>query len=716
MQEPLNSNNQTRYIIRRLLDAIPGTVAVVSQKLIALLQDPSAFIKPTEDKSLQQIAHLLNHPETKALAADVIKETLALLRRSNLPSDLVAIVISHLTIDQLLRAMLLSKTWYRASLVRWRALLVSDFGVNPEVAKHLPNPHRVYHKIVYTLLSDNVIFSRFKKFAEKYGIDSFCFCSDISDYQKLEEFFKTNVIPALDDVVILGNVGLVKYFIESLNRIPNQKTFSKACASGSVPLVKYFMVDCNFKVPQPSLDDTSLDYNWLYPPDISEVLGNWDLLFPLLTYENLALTGSVELFNKRRPQRYSKLNRHDIFFDSKKVLMNAFRSRSLDLIKYLFEDDNSPMLKDTGALTDSQLLTSAVQCSSLAVVQYLFETKNMASALFSDSTKCNAFRSGSLTILKFLQPYLEAGVPKPTVSQLALYTENAIRSGSIRALKHACDNNLISIKASHTQNLKNAARVGLVAIFKFLLVEIAVSDAQFIFKLAMGAVFGSVMRHLVTVMNIQINPEILTQLKSGSFDSLRYLVEQRNIQPNDETIEKLNYQSYFSARYLKTIHLNKGRTSSFWTVVLSTKCKNAVNSIEHQILFDQQQQPQQWWSKPPLIRMFTRRYFTELSKDQSQDMQSKLLEITLTMNNILEIAKSAQLTAYPDNFVKQEQIYFTALKKIQIALEKALNDQSDDPKALAFYKHWQGFIEKIIFECSTLDESQKDEISRSQQR
>ncbi len=78
LQETQALTLQTRYLIRKMLDIVPGTAAEVSQKLSALLQHSNAG----EDKSLQQIGFLLENPETKDIATATIKERLALLRGS----------------------------------------------------------------------------------------------------------------------------------------------------------------------------------------------------------------------------------------------------------------------------------------------------------------------------------------------------------------------------------------------------------------------------------------------------------------------------------------------------------------------------------------------------------------------------------------------------------------------------------------------------------
>lgn len=704
MQESQDLALHKRYLIRKLLDAIPGTAAIVSQKLAGLLQNPTTFTNQAEDKSLQQIVLLLSNPETKEVTREAIETKLEQLRTPLLPFDLSNQVVSYCQISELLKPMLLNKTWYRAALQQWRALLVNNFDVHPEVAQKLPHPNLVYHKIIYTLLREDTSTSSFKNFVEKYGINSFCFYSDVSDYQQFEEFFKHNVIPELNDAAILGNVSLVRYLIECLHRIPRAKTFWHAFESGSVPLIVYFILKYGFSLMEQD------SYKWQYPPNVTEVATHWDVLLPTLSYENVALTGSVELIKKKRPKRENNGQVEGLEFipNIMTVLNNAVRSRSLALVKYLFEDVNSPIyteLIQNKNLREGQVLTTAVQCSSVAIVQYLIEVRKLGPSLANFSTKVNIFKSGSVAMINFLKPQLQTATEHQTGD--ALFTESTIMSGSVRALKYACANNLANIHTSSRDNLTNAAKVGLLAVFKFLFVELATTDSQLVFALATKATFCSVMQYLVTDKNIPVDQQILADTEHCPLSSLRYLVEEKKILPDDTVIAKLGLTTHFNASYLKLVHRNPGRgSSSFWTKVLSSTCKKTVEGIEYQIHFDQKRQPQQWWSTLPLLRAFTGMYFAKHDYYRAQHVPHiGRLEITFAMSTILEIVRKARLLCYPDNFVEQEQIYFNALKDIQIELQRALKNNSDDPKAVAFYKYWDEFINKVILDCSELEES-----------
>jgi hypothetical protein len=102
-------------LIRKFLDAIPGTPDIIFQKLTHLLQNPDAAIDKAEDKNLLQIMYLLRNSETKDLTKETIEERLTLLKGPNLPLDVMSLILESHQINELLAPMLVNKRFIQSN-------------------------------------------------------------------------------------------------------------------------------------------------------------------------------------------------------------------------------------------------------------------------------------------------------------------------------------------------------------------------------------------------------------------------------------------------------------------------------------------------------------------------------------------------------------------------------------------------------------------------
>lgn len=728
MQEARNL--QVRYTIRKLLDAIPGTADFVSQKLANLLQNPDALLNPAEDRNLQQVHFLLQHPETNALTTATIEERIGLLKGSTFLRDVLQIVVSYSQVNELLPVMLVSKTWHKTALQRWRDLLANDFGVNPEIANKLPRPNLVYYKICILLkehqiadrrsLSDHLSFGYF---VQKYGLDSFCFCSDVEDSQEFEKFFSNNVIPDLVDVAFLGNLSLVQYLDTQLHRnIRHPSTWSiVGLLPESVSTVQYLVdrgVPISYKPDSFVVRDSNsycdrLPHMWRHALNANDVLKHWNLFITLLSYEQLALTGSVELVMKKRLTEPKDDPKYEIIYPIY-MLECAIRSRSLGLVRFLFESPISPIAKKIAQLDihdADHLLAVASAWSTMLIVKYLIETRRIQP---STNTMQAAVISGSLALVKYLREYLKKVSPGSDTLRFS-YRPEAIQSSSLRMFKYAVQESSEQLPFKKS-DLNNAARAGLLPILCFILnsVNPPVADQETLND-SLQSNFPFTFQYLSKFNLIPQHDDLLTYVRNSLF-LCRQVVEKLTFVFKDVTFSAPDRN--YCVRYLNGI-TPQNNSPTFWNKVLSAPCETIVLRLRNAILFDIRGNPRQWFPKSVLKVSINGTYYALIEQGLLKqfgvanilvnvpilrDDSNKIIVITSMMCEILIIIDNL-LCQQPQeqSLLKSEQGFLQALQKIKAKLDQGISENSDPPAAVEFYKSWQTLVNKVIFDCSDLE-------------
>lgn len=692
MQEAQVLFLHNRYLIRKLLDAIPGTPDIIFQILRNLLQNPDAVINKAEDKNLQQIMYLLRNPETKVLTRETIEERLTLLKGPNLPLDVTSLILEYHQINELLVPMLISKSWYKVTLRRWQALLVSDFGVSPEIAQKLTHPNIVYSRISDALLHN----STDTTFIAQYGLDSFCFCVDVEDPEQFYTFFKSNTIPSFNHVALLGNLFLVKFYIQNYNRALYE-AHGSATSSGSIPLLLYTIEEMGEQVKKIS----EVERSWKHLPKNHLVFRHWGTLeaHNLLSCTNLALTGSVAAF-KRSPQ----LNSGGLNY---LAFSNAIRSRSALLIQYLLEDPSFRFHADIVAefkKDPTRYLNSAAAYGATSIVRYLIEIQKIKP---DTTTMQGAIRSGSLRLVTYLLNHFKS--TETTSPNVDLYLEQAIKSGSLRMVRFIRKINP-NFSYFTKYDLNTAAEIGLLPVLCFILTSNKLlSPDQETLTTAVKSNFAAAFHYLVKITGLTPTPNDLVscQYRQNLF-TLRQVVESQDaVNHPVTTLDSPLAGHHINIRYLASLTSQK-RSPTFWNNILSRPFENTIHSLTKAILFSPAGDLQTWFSTSKLsIRAFRGIYYANFYNPREiislttffsgEDNFVKSVEVTYLMKEILAIIKDIG-DIDKHTHLEGEKIYFKALREIQSKFEIGLYLKEDPPKALAFYQKWHDIVSKILSE------------------
>jgi hypothetical protein len=595
--------------------------------------------------------------------------------------------------------MLIKKIWYRATLPRWRELLIRDFDVDPNIAKLLPHPNVVYRKIARAIPDK---YGKYSNFVGKYGLSSFCVCLDVEDKQQLAIFFQNNPTPDLAEVAFLGNLTLVKYLIEECNRSFALATKS-AKISGSIPLLLYF-------IDEWGLSDTSYSphYEDAPPSDLGQLFRHWDKVSPFMSYKSLALTGSLEMVKKMNVKQdpYPQL---DI------VLDNAVYSGSLALLKYLYENpffrlrqgfDND--LKNK-MITESFTLDRAARLGTLSTVRYMIESRKIKP---SHTTMLSAVESGSLAIAKYVRENIQSTPSEQPILQDNIYPYVAIHSGSLRMVKEQWRE--CKRENAIKYDLDNAAELGLLIILIFILAQNPPIPDEGTRKKIIPSKFAT-LNFLTKFPTIQLGQQDLLYI--GRFTNLfflRQIVEERKLVPTEETKQEIaktlnmrtKIHTYDNARYLMGV-TQRNNSSAFWNRVLSSPCKNTVDRLTCEILFDNKGKPQQWYSFPlALFSMIRGRLFANtfsnpcdylVITDEPEAKPNVIsIEITWIMAEILNMTKDLPELTLKKSFLQTEQVYLKALREIHIKLEQGISLKLEPSTALVLYQRWHRIIGQVI--------------------
>jgi hypothetical protein len=718
MQEPQDLAIHKRYLIRKLLDEIQGTAAIVSQQLTSLLQDQNVA-SSTEDKNLQQVRYLLRHPDTKEMTTELLAERLTQLQAPVFPSDMVELIISYLEISELLTPMLINKAWYRVTLQRWRVLLLNDFGVEANITKMLPHPNIVYAQLVKIIPHSQ---GEFISFIALYGLDCFCVCLDVEDKHHFNEFFQTNPLPSLEHIIPLGNLSLIRYLIEDRNRsaLAFESKVEKITISSLIYLIEYW----GGVPPKKSLDIQ------LSSSDLKYVYLHWNKLTQFLTVSNLALTGSVEAVARISQTRLRG------YLNFKILISNAVHSRSVSLIRYLFEDPSFPLRKqfdealknktDLGNGLDEQfILEKAASLGALSIVKYMIKVRRL---IIDRKIIEVAIKSGSLAVVKYLSEHLKETDSKADLSTSIDFSHQkmAILSGSLRMLRYIrALNKQLSFDSD---DLRNAANVGLLPIFLFILNSMPLLALdQTVLQSAMLSILPTALRELAKLTKITVDSKTLVQLVyQNNLFVLRQIVEGKKVLPTEETrrlisgirdtrckLEKIE-NSYDSARYLESV-TPKNNSSIFWNRVLSFPCKNTVEKLMTEILFDTKGQPQKWYLTASwLTRKLSVSFYANtglnrklLSVTSTPEENAEVIstEINSVMYKILFITQHLSELTSNTTTLNVEETYLEALKTIKTELELGLSFTFEAPKIRVFYQHWYEIICKVILDCHEITET-----------
>lgn len=621
------------------------------------------------------------------------------LQTQDMPLDILVLIASYLEINKLLIPMLVKKTWHRATLPRWRELLVRDFDVDPNIAKLLPHPNVVYRKISQAIPDK---YGKHSNFVGKYGLSSFCVCLDVEDKQQLAIFFQNNPVPDLSEVAFLGNLALVKYLIEECNRSFALATKS-AKISGSIPLLLYF-------IDEWGLSDTSYSshYKDTPPSDLGQLFRHWNKVSPFMSYKSLALTGSIEMVKKMNVKQ-------DPYPDLDVVLGNAVSSGSLALVKYLYEDPFFRLRQQfddylkNGAIDQSFILARASRLGTLSTVRYLIESRKIKP---SHTTMLSAVESGSLAIAKYVRENIQSTPSEQPILQDNIYPWVAVSSGSLRMVKdqwRECKRH-----NSLKNDLDHAAELGLLAILIFILAQNPPAPDHSTQLNIMHSKFAT-LNFLTKFPTIQIGQQDLLYI--GRFTNLfflRQIVEEKKLVPTEETKQEISktlnmrtkIHTYDNARYLMGV-TQKNNSTTFWNRVLSSPCKNTVDRLTCEILFDNKGKPQEWHSSSlAIFRMIRGRSYANtfsnpcnylVITDKPERKHNVIsIEITWVMAEILNITKDLPELTLKKSFLQTEQVYLKALREIHIKLEQGMSLKLEPSTALVLYQRWHRIIGQVI--------------------
>ncbi len=618
------------------------------------------------------------------------------LHKADLPLDILVLIVSYLEINKLLIPMLINKDWHRATLPRWRELLFQDFEVDPDIARMLPHPNMVYRKISQAI-SDR--YDNYAYFIAKYGLTSFCICLDVEDKQQLAEFFRNNTIPDLADVAYLGNLSVVKYLIEDCNR-SFILAIEPAKMSGSIPLLLYF-------IEQWGLYDTSRNSDYCnycleLPPDLGQLFRHWNKISSFMSYKTLALTGSIAAIKKMDSTQ-------DRFPDLDTVLRHAIDSGSLILLKYLYEDPSCPFRQRFDQQLKDQLyeifkLDRAASRGKISIVQYMREVRRIK---FTHQTMLAAVRSGSLVVAKYVREHAE----EKTLND-DIYPFTAIQSGSLRMVRYQRE---VCKRQNSTKNdLDIAAELGLTNLLTFILNHRPPPADQTTREHLLRSKFAT-LKILPNFPTIQFGQKDLIYFsRHNNLFFVRQVVEEKKLLPDEETKNKISLNvgmctkviRHDNAKYLMNV-TPRNNSTSFWNKVLSFPCKNTVDKLTSEILFDNKGKLQKWFSPSfVLLRKIRGRLYVNTVKnpcdyltvtDEPEEKPNVIsIEVTWVMAAIVNITKDLPEITLKKPFLETEQMYLRALQEIQVKLEEGLSSTFEPPAALAFYRRWHRIIAEAI--------------------